>query len=120
MGIVSENIQNYLNNLGKPKVSTTTTTAKQNEGLDLSSLMMMLYLSNAFKSPTAGAGVSDSSNVANIMPMLGAMGSGGGFGTSGIEPVVSNALTGATGGTGANMDVNQLLTILKSLGGMIG
>ena len=73
-----------------PIKTTSTTTAKSNEGLDIGSLLMALMMSGMFKKPTAGVGADQSAlnllSQQNLPPAAGVMGGG----TEGILQLLSS------------------------------
>ncbi|MFA5378627.1 MAG: hypothetical protein WC455_22930 [Dehalococcoidia bacterium] len=100
MGPISQNVAGYLAQIGKPNVTKSTTTAKSNEGIDLGSLMMMLYLSDVFKKPSTES--------------LGTTALGG---SNPMAAIAGMAPSAASGGGGVNL--SQLLQMLQSLGGSL-
>ena len=118
--LYSQMLMDAVKGFNQPIKTTSTTTAKSNEGLDIGSLMMMLMMSGIFNKGKGG-NVSDASNIINPMDVLGPMSSGGGFGgaMSAVPqaPSITNPATGNALGT--NVGLPQLLQILQSLGKVI-
>lgn len=106
--LYTDKLMEAVRNVNAPIKTTSTTTLKGGEGLDIGSLMMMLMMGNMFKKPTAGLGASD---IMNPMDVLGPMNSGGGFGGA----LSSVPQGGATGGGG----LEQLLSLLMNVGKII-
>jgi hypothetical protein len=109
--LYADKLMDLVGRIGEPLRSTSTTTATNNEPLDLSGIMMMLMMSNMFKKPNA-----NTLPVANTIADLGPMNPQGGFGgnmlaqggltQSSIPPV--------------NGDISGIMQLLQSLGPMLG
>jgi len=119
--LIADKIMQYVNRIGEPVKSTSTTTQEEAPGIDLGNIMMMLYLTNAFKKP-GGAGALGP-DIGSVTGIPGPMNTGGGFGGSGLAP---GGLGGGGFGSGnrtasglEGMDMQKILEILKSLGGLI-
>jgi hypothetical protein len=111
--LISSKIMDYVNRIGKPVVTTQTTEAEEAPGIDLGNILMMLYLSDAFKKPSAGvpAGGSLPGSSMASNALLGGLASKapGSFSGPGYP-------SGGTGGL--PFDTSQLMQILQSLGGL--
>jgi hypothetical protein len=120
MALYAEKLMDFVRHANDPIKTTSTTTAKSNEGLDIGSLLTMLMLSGVFNKGKGG-NAADASNIMNPMDVLGPMSSGGGFGGAMSQvqqgPSVTNPATGNALGT--NVGISQLLQILQSLGKII-
>jgi hypothetical protein len=80
MSLYSQKLLDYVSNINSPIKTTSTTTLQQpNEGLDISSLLMMLMMGQMFKKPTAVSPNQSALNLLsqqNLPPAAGAMGGG--------------------------------------------
>ena len=115
MGLYAEKLMDAVRNMtgNSPIKTTSTTTMKGNEGLDIGSLMMMLMMSGMFnKGKGAAPGASD---IMNPMDTLGPMNSGGGFG--GPMTQVQGSPTGLVSPSGG---LDGLMRMLASLGPLLG
>ena len=109
--LIADKIMQYVNRIGEPVKSTSTTTQEEAPGIDLGNIMMMLYLTNAFKKP-GGAGALGP-DIGSVTGIPGPMNTGGGLGGGGFGSGNRTA-SGLEG-----MDMQKILEILKSLGGLI-
>ena len=81
MGMYAEKLMSAVRDMtgNAPIKTTSTTTMKGNEGLDISSLLMMLMMGQMFKKPTAVSPNQSALNLLsqqNLPPMAGSMGGG--------------------------------------------
>ena len=118
--LIADKIMQYVNRIGEPVKSTSTTTQEEAPGIDLGNIMMMLYLTNAFKKPGGTTGIDSlpgSSMASNAL--LGGLSSQAPGSFAG-QPFAQGGLGGgpASGGL-EGMDMQKILEILKSLGGLI-
>lgn len=103
MGLYSEKLMSAVKSLNDPIKTTSTTTAKSNEGLDIGSLLTMLMLSGMFKQPKAETTSSLLATPATAS-------------TSTLDKTLGSNAVPALQGLGGTTDVSQLLQILQSLG----
>lgn len=108
--LISSKIMDYVNRIGKPVTTTQTTEAEEAPGIDLGNILMMLYLSDAFKKPTGtttGGSLPGSSMASNAL-------------LGGLASKAPGSFSGQTygGNGGLPLDTSQLMQILQSLGGL--
>ncbi len=105
--LISSKIMDYVNRIGKPVTTTQTTEAEEAPGIDLGNILMMLYLSDAFKKPTGtttGGSLPGSSMASNAL-------------LGGLASKAPGSFSGQAYPAGGP-DMSQLMQILQSLGGL--
>jgi hypothetical protein len=121
-GIYSTKLMEAVRSLNDPIKTTSTTTAKSNEGLDIGSLLTMLMLSGMFKQPTTTK--FPYSTVANSAESIvnDIRGSGAGSSALATTPATANmnSVLGSLGSSAVpglqNAGVSELLQLLSKLG----
>ncbi len=78
--LYADKLMDYVRNINAPIKTTSTSTVKANEGIDLGSLLTMLFMSGMFKKPTSGIGANQSAlnllSQQNLPAPAGTMGGG--------------------------------------------
>ena len=109
--LYSDLLMSAVKNFNQPVKSTSTSTVKGNEGLDIGSLLTMLMLSGMFKNPkatTASSGLLSTPATAGVSTLDKTLGS---------SAVPSLQGLGQTSGQGTGLA--QILQMLQSIGKII-